>query len=116
MTIQTLSINSNNDIYLDSSGNIAIDNDLNALLDICKNVLQAQLGEMILSQNAGLPNFQAIWNGAPNYAIYSNYMTNALLNINGVTGIQNLSFSNSGSVLSYTVTIQTIFGTGTVNG
>jgi hypothetical protein len=71
---------------------------------------------MILAQNAGIPNFQTVWIGTPNYAIFSSYLRNTLQNVEGVTQVNDISMSTRNNVLSYTATIETIYGSGIVNG
>ena len=60
---QSLGLNSSNDLYLNSSGNLQVDTGLQALIDVCLNVSRALLGEMVLTINNGLPYFQAVFTG-----------------------------------------------------
>ena len=114
--VQSFSLNQDNDIYLNSFGNISISTGIDAILQACKNAAQAQLGEMILSTNTGIPNFQAIWVGVPNYTIFTKYLRKSLESVNGVVSVDNLVLLKKDDVLSYTATINTIHGTGKLNG
>ena len=107
---QSLGLNSSNDLYLNSSGNLQVDTGLQALIDVCLNVSRALLGEMVLTINNGLPYFQAVFTGNPNLAIFQAYLISALNNIDGVNSVQNVNMSLNANVLSFTATIDTIYG------
>lgn len=113
---QTLGTNSLNDIYLGTDGNLVVLKGIDAVLGACATVSKSQLGEMVLAKNAGIPNFQSIWVGVPNYAIWEQYLRTALENVNGVVQVVSLVLSVLNNTLSYTATIQTEFGTGILNG
>jgi hypothetical protein len=111
---QSFGFNSSNDIYLNSSGNLQVDTGLQALIDVCLNVSRALLGEMVLTINNGLPYFQAVFTGNPNLAIFQAYLISALNNIDGVNSVQNVNLSLNANVLSFTATIDTIYGPATL--
>lgn len=112
----TFATDINNDLYIGSDGSLVIASDLNAVLNICANATKAQLGEMLYNVDQGIPNFQAIWKGAPNYPQFESALRKTLLAIEGVSRIANLVITNSNNILSYSVTIITIYGTGVLNG
>jgi hypothetical protein len=113
---KTLSVDNNNDIFIDNSGNLSISVDQDALLQACAQAAKTQLGEMVLATNQGVPNFQTIWAGSPNVVQYESALRNAITSVTGVIDILSLDISVSNNVLSYTATIQTIYGTGAING
>lgn len=113
---QTLATNSKNDLFMNSSGSLTMLTGLPAVVAACATAAKAQLGEEVLAQNAGIPNFQTIWIGTPNYAIFSSYLRNALQNVDGVKEVNDITMSTQNNVLSYKATITTIYGNGTVNG
>jgi len=49
--VKMIGINSDNDIFLDTSGNLTMRSDLAAVVDACQTAAQSQLGEMVLAQN-----------------------------------------------------------------
>jgi hypothetical protein len=112
----TVATNSRNDIYLDSRGNIAMTHDIDAVENACKNAALAQLGEMIYAVNSGLPNFQAIWKGTPNYPLWIAYLRRTLAAVPGVNRVESVLVRQSGDVMSYTAVIITNFGTRQFNG
>lgn len=112
----TFGTNSNNDIYLGTNGNIVVLTSLAAVMAACATAAKAQLGEMIYATTSGIPNFQTIWIGTPNYAIFESYLRTTLENVEGVTQVNNLTMSTSNNILSYSATIMTIYGKDTLNG
>jgi hypothetical protein len=112
--VQTLGTNSINDIYIGNDGNIAVFRDLQAVLGACETASKAQLGEMVLAINSGIPNFQTVWVGSPNFAVFQSYLRNTLLAIPGVIGVESIEISSIENTLEYTATINTQFGTGVI--
>lgn len=113
---RTLAVNANNDLFLGADGNLALVTALEAVLQTCEHVAKAQLGEMVLATSAGIPNFQTVWVGVPNLSQFDAALLAALQSVPDVTRVTALTTSVSGGVLSYTATIQTIYGTGDING
>lgn len=116
MTTTTFGTDSNNDLYLGNDGNIAVLTGLQAVIMACETATKAQLGEMVLEKNQGIPTFQTVWNGTPNYSLYTEYLRKTLIGIQGVQEILNVNLRISENVLKYEVTIKTDFGTGVLNG
>lgn len=112
----TFGTDANNDLYLDNAKNITILTGLPAVLAACETASKAQLGEMVLTLDLGIPNFQTIWVGSPNYSLYVNYLRKTLVSIPGVLEVSSLDISVANNVLSYTARIHTEFGTGAING
>jgi len=113
---QTFAVNSNNDLYLDNNGNIAIATGVDAVSFDCQFAAKTQLGEMVLFTNQGIPNFQVVWVGSPNIAQFEAALRIAILNVPGVVDILNLSISFNDNILSYEITILTIYGEAYLNG
>lgn len=114
--VATFGTNANNDLYLGTNGNIVVLSGLAAIIAACETATKAQLGEMILAIQQGIPNFQTIWIGSPNYALYQSYLRNTLLGVDGVLDVKSISLSTVGNILKYTATIITQFGTEILNG
>lgn len=114
--VQTFTCNDVNDIFIDPTGNLSISNGLAAVQGACLTISKSQLGEMVLQTLLGIPNFQAVWIGAPNYGTFSAYLRNALLNVAGVTNIKSLTVKPVSNTLGYTVTIATAYGEAEING
>jgi hypothetical protein len=105
-----------NDIFIDASGNLSILSGLAAVEAACATATKAQLGEMVFATDTGIPNFQALWIGAPEYNLWKAAVLATLQNVAGVTTVTSLNLSLSGSTVSYTAQISTQYGSGTVNG
>lgn len=116
--VQTLATNQNNDIYIQPNGNLSLVSGQTAVEFGCASAAKAQLGEMIYNTTQGIPNFQAVWIGSPNLAIFEAYLRNTLLNVEGVTAIESLTVAYANNVLSYIAEIQTQYSPGsvTING
>lgn len=114
--MRVFTVDSNNDLTLASNGNLALSTELQAVLFTCEQVAKAQLNEMVLAVDQGMPNFQTIWVGAPNVPQFEAYLVARLQAVTGVTRVTGVSASVRGDVLRYTATIQTVYGEGTING
>jgi hypothetical protein len=113
---QTFATDSNNDLYLGNDGNIVIDNNLLAVRDICANAAKAQLGEMVLAVDQGIPNFQSVWSGNPNIAQFEAALRTTLSNIENVVRIIELDTQINSDILSYHAVILTTYGQIIING
>jgi len=111
-----ISVDAKNDLYIGASGSLALSSGLAAVMQACQQAAQTQLGEMIYATDQGLPNFAAVWNGAPNLAQFEAYLRRMLGQVDGVTAVIDATVSVANNVLSYTATIQTIYGRGVING
>lgn len=114
MTIQTFTCNQNNDLFIGSDGNLAISKNLDAVLQACQTAAKAQYHEMIYAYDQGVANFETIWRNSTNIAQFEASVRAAIISVSGVTGISNFSVAVSNNVVSYSATIQTIFGTGNI--
>ena len=114
--MRTLAVDGSNDIFIGTDGGLAIASELDAVLQVAQQATQTQLGEMIYAVDEGIPNFAAIWNGAPNVAQFEAALRRTLLAVEGVTGVSDLVVTAGNNALSYTATISTIYGAGAING
>jgi len=114
MAAQTLAVNEQNDLYLDSAGNIAVIYDLAGTLQACAHATKTILGEMLLAVNEGIPNFQTVWVGVPNLQQFEASIRSAILKVVGVVEIVSFIMEQNAETLDYSVVIRTIYGTGSV--
>ena len=112
----TFGTNASNDIYLDSSGNLAFLSGQSAVESACAVASQMQLGEAIYQTNLGLPAFETIFSGVPNVAIYESYLRTTLMNVPGVVSVTSITSKVENNTFSYTATIESVFGTTYLNG
>lgn len=113
---QMLAVDTNNDLYLNRTGNIAVSNELLAVIQACEHIAKSQLFEMVLAQERGIPNFETIWRGSPNVAQFEAFMRRNLLTVAGVTEIESLETQVADNTLIYIARIKTIYGIGVLNG
>lgn len=113
---RVIAVDSNNDLYIGPDGSLALADGLQAVMQAAQQAAQTQLAEMIYAVDQGVPNFEAVWNGAANVAQFEAYLRRTITDVEGVTGIQDLTTTVSGNKLSYRVTIETIYGPGVLNG
>ena len=113
--MRVLAKDKNNDLYLDSTGNIAINTGLQACLQACETKVSTVMGEQILFVNNGIPNFQLIWNGSPNFAQAEIAIRNALLEVDNVIDVVNFDSFVIDNEFRYNATIKTNFGIGVVS-
>lgn len=114
--VQTFGADANNDLYLGTDGNIAILSGAEAVAAACSTKTKAQLGEMVFETTQGIPNFQAVFTGVPNYPVFQAYLRNNILSIDGVTGIESIFINPVKNTLNYTARIQSIYGAVKLNG
>jgi hypothetical protein len=113
--VQTFGTNSSGDIYLGADGNLVILSGIQAIAAACVTACLTQLGECVLQTEVGLPNFQTVWVGSPDYAIWETYLQNTLLNVDGVTSVQSIAISPANNTLTFVAQINTIYGSTTIN-
>jgi hypothetical protein len=113
--MKTLAVDSNNDIYVGNDGNLSVNLDLQATIETCAQAAKAQLGEMVLDMQRGIPNFQTVWNGKPNVAQFEAYLRRTITEVPTVTGITELTIVTEGDILNYSASITTIYGSGVIN-
>jgi hypothetical protein len=107
---------STHDLYLGPDGNLAMLENEPAVSAACETASLAQLGEMVLATKSGIPNFQAVWTGVPNLAIWRQYLVDTLLGVDGVLAVSDLAVSQAGGVLSYRATVETTYGKTAIAG
>lgn len=113
---QTFTTDSQNDILLGRDGNLSISTGIQGVLQACATAAKAQLGEMALATRRGIPNFQTVWSSGRNLSQFESYLRATLSGVFEVTGIKELTLALEGSVLKYSATIETVYGTGDLNG
>lgn len=113
---QTLSVNENNDIFINSIGNLAISIGLEAVLQDCEQMAKTRLGECVLNTNQGIPYFEVVWNGVPNIQQFTSALRTAFLSVPDVIDVLSLITSQDANILRYTAVIRTIYGSGGISG
>lgn len=112
----SLAVNAQNDLHLGADGNLARTSDLDAVMQAAQHAAQTMLGEMIYAVDRGVPNFEVVWNGSPNLPQFDAFLRRAILSVDGVQQIQELTVSRAANTLTYRAVIQTVYGTAVLNG
>lgn len=108
-------VNSDNDIYLDAMGDLAIVSDLTCAMQAAQQAVQAQRGEMIYHVNRGVPSKRTLWNGAPSLAQFRAAVRQEILLTTDVVSVRSLDAQLDGERAVYTAQITTVFGTGAIS-
>lgn len=111
----TFATNGSND-FLVSGRSLVIVSGVSAVLEVCAHCAKAVLGEMVFAQQQGMPYFQTVWVGAPSSAPFEAAFRERIMRVAGVTNIDELTTTQVGDTMTYSATIATIYGTGTING
>lgn len=111
-----IGVNTNNDIFLDSIGNLNMVVDLTETMQAAQQAAQAQRGEMQYHLDRGVPSMQVVWSGRPSAAQLRAAIRAELLLVTDVTGVPALNVAFEGDAAVYTADITTTFGPGVING
>ncbi len=111
----TLACDYNNDIYLDSDGNLAIKTDLEAILQNCRTAVQVWKGECVLNLTRGLPYEEKVFERIQS-AQFEAAARALLLTVDGVNSVPSFTITTEKNTLSYTATLDTDYGSTTLNG
>ena len=104
-----------NDIYLDSVGNIMTSTGIQAILENCAQAAKTRLGEEVLHTDQGIPYFTTIFIGVPNLEQAQAAFRAAWLAVAGVIEVISLVFSQENNTLFYSAIIRTTEGIGELN-
>lgn len=106
----TFGTNASNDLYIAGDGNMVVDTGQQAVEDACATASKMRLGEGVLQTTAGMPIFQALFNGVPNPALYENALRTNLQAISGVANVTVIALVPEKNTFSYTAVIESIYG------
>lgn len=114
----SIDLNENNDIYVDSNGNLALCRDIQAVKVSVSCGTKTNFGEIVLNTNLGIPYFETIFTAHPDIELWKAYMKEAIMRVPKVLSI--VAFKHiidyQKSLLRYTVVINTEYGTEVING
>jgi ribosomal protein S11 len=112
----TLAVDNKNDLFVNTSGNLATAADIQACMQAAQQAAQTQLGEMQYFVDRGIPNFDVVWNGHPSVAQFNAALRRELMKVTDVVDVPELSTSLAGGKVVYSVTIRTTFGLVAIDG
>ena len=104
-----------NDIYLNSIGNISLSTSIQAILENCAQAAKTRLGEEVLHIDQGIPYFTTIFVGVPSLEQAQAAFRAAWLAVAGVIEVLSLEFTQQDNILFYAAIIRTTEGIGELN-
>lgn len=113
--MKTLSINTNNDIYLDSSGSLAFAQGINAQAAIATNKTRTLYGEVPLAAQAGIPFFDVVFNKF-DPKLFEQFLRQTLLETPGAVKVSQYEYGVKNGTLTYSAVLTTNHGEVTING
>lgn len=113
--MKTLKVDSNGDRVVQNGAFVSL-YDLDAVMQTCEQVMKQQLGELQYDQTKGIEYFNNVFLGDSNLQLFEAQARTQLLRVTGVTSISSFTYSQTDNALSYTATINTTYGSGTING
>jgi len=113
--MRSLGVDANNDLVL-VGGTLPVLTGTDAVLAVCAACARAILGEMVLATGQGMPYFETVWIGGPTVAPFEAAFRARVLQIEGVTAIEELTVSQENNTMRYSATISTVYGTGSLSG
>lgn len=113
-----IDLNENNDIYVDSNGNLALCRDIEAVKIAVSCATKTNYGEIVLNTTLGVPYFETIFTAHPDIELWKSYMKEAIMSIPKVLGITAFKtyIDYQKSLLKYAVVINTEYGEAKLNG
>lgn len=111
----TLAVNDDNDIFIDSTGNLVLVNDIVACMQAAQQAAQVTRGEMQYHVNRGVPNFRVVWSGHPSVAQFRAAVRQEILLTTDVVAVHSINARLVGEAAVYTAEIVTTFGPGVLN-
>ncbi|PPA72664.1 hypothetical protein C4E15_29420 [Achromobacter spanius] len=105
-----------NDFVTLPNGNLAMVTDRQAVAQEAKHFAATARAEMIHAYDEGIPFLREAFSKQPNLAQFEASLRRRLLGTPDVTGIVSLTIQIEGETLKYTATLQTSYGTVTING
>lgn len=110
-------LNSTNDIYLDTDGNLALVQDIEAVKIAVSCETKTNYGELQLNTTAGIPYFDTVFTAHPDIELWKSYMKDTILKVPKVLTISNFKtyIDYKTSVLKYAIVINTEYGQGEIN-
>jgi len=113
--MKTILVNDNGD-RVTKNGLFVFSTDLKAVEQTCEQVMKQQLRELQYDQTKGIEYFNNVFTGTPNFQLFEAQARNEILKVNGVTGVSSFSYEQTDNALLYKATINTIYGSGGLNG
>lgn len=113
--MRIFAVDAKNDLVLSASRNLALREDLEAVLQAAAHAMKILLDEIPFHQARGLPYREAVWINGPNLRLFEDRARRILRSVPGVKAVRAFEASLSGEQLRYSVTLETVYGTGVLS-
>ncbi len=107
--MKSLATNQRNDLYIGADGMLAVVRGIEAIKQNCQHAMKAQLGEMVLALDRGMPLWEVVWHHT-NLAQFESTARQTLRAVDGVIDIPTFEVAIVNDTLRYHATIKTVFG------
>jgi hypothetical protein len=114
MTLKVKAVDSNNDT-ITSSGKFVFLYGAEAAAQIIQSTIQTQLGEYQYNKTKGIDYFGNVFLGNPNFQKFEFQVRTQVKALSFVEKITAFEYNLNDSVLEYTMTVKTVYGTTTVS-
>jgi len=114
MATSTIQVDSNNDFFVDSSGNLVLLNDVDAVTQDTKAETLLRLGEDIYNQAKGIDYLGAFFAPQENYDDARRGIITAITSSPDVVSVDSLTLKIDGNELDFVAQSHTIYGPLTV--
>ena len=112
--MKTVAVDSNGD-RITKNGLFVYLYDIYALTQTCEQTMKTQVNQLQYDQTKGIEYFNNVFTGNANLQLFEAQAREQLLKLDGVTSISSFTYSQTDNELSYTATINTIYGDITIN-
>jgi methionyl-tRNA synthetase len=112
----TIATNDNNDIYLDSIGNLVLSEGKEAVAQVCRNEILTIKGELKYDTDKGIPYWDILSTGRADLDTLRFYILKTVQKIDEVQTIKSLNFETNNDEIRYTLNIETQNGEAVING
>lgn len=114
--MKSIATDTDNDIYLDAAGNLAIAKGLEAASNIALCAARTNYKEIPLDTERGIPYLAVIFGEHPNIGLFMQFLVQELEQLEFVRGVSDFTSRVEGSTLKYNVTLETDYGEAEING
>lgn len=114
--MKSIATDTDNDIYLDPAGNLAVAEGLEAARNIALCAARTNYKEIPLDTERGIPYLDVIFGEHPNIGLFMQFLVQELEQLEFVRGVSDFASRVEGSTLKYNITIETEYGETEING
>lgn len=115
--MKTFLTDENNNLKIDSFGNLAIGEGIQAVVQLVQNAINTLKGEIQLNTTLGVPYFETVFNKQnPNISVWESYMVEEAEKVNGVIRVNRIQSKIKDNILTYEMEVLTDYGTTLIEG